>query len=55
MIYVVPLNVVPRLFVVGSHQSNELPALRLRDDLDLKDLVLACDSTCVPTTLKPAG
>ena len=50
-----PLKVDPILFVVGTHQSNELPALRLRDDLDLKDLVDPCDSTCVPTTLKPAG
>ena len=55
MIYVVPLKVDPILFVVGTHQSNELPALRLRDGLDLKSLTLACDSTCVPTTLNPAG
>ena len=32
---VVPLNVVPILFVVDCHQSVSLPALKLRFGLDL--------------------
>ena len=55
IMYVVPLNVVPRLFTVGCHQLYESPAFKLRVGLVLNVLVVACDSTCVPTTLKPAG
>ena len=55
VINVVPLNVVPKLLVFGCHQSNVELGFKLFDDLGLNSFLTDCSSTCVPTTLNPAG
>ena len=46
---------MPREFELDNHQSNSVLALLLREDLGLNSFLTDDSSTCVPTTLNPAG
>ena len=54
-INVFPLNVLPTLLILGNHQSYVLLGLAFEEDLGLYSFLTDDSSTCVPTTLNPAG